>query len=154
MNFRIKEKLMLWISGSKKNLFQLNKLVQRWSFHSIYEAWVAYEMRKGVVQLYIKNNEVIFSLAWNIIFFDNFKSSCFEIFGNKEHGIFEPKSWWKYVYWLLKSSCFNLFGNGKYGLFLSQKVDGNMMFTDYWKVLVLNFSLIGNTVFFLEPRSW
>ena len=41
MNFRIKERLMLWISGSKTNLFQLNKLVQRWSFHSIYEAWVA-----------------------------------------------------------------------------------------------------------------
>ena len=31
--------------------------------------------------------------------------------------------------------------------FLSQKVDGKMIFTDYWKVLVLNFSLTGNTVF-------
>ena len=110
-------------------------------------------MRKGVVQLYIKNNEVIFSLAWNIIFFDNFKSSCFEIFGDKERDIFEPKSWWKYIYWLLKSSCFNFFGNGKYDLFLSQKIDGNMIFTDYWKVLVLNFSVMGNTVFF-EPGSW
>ena len=110
-------------------------------------------MRKGVVQLYIKNNEVIFSLAWNIIFFDNFKSSCFEIFGNKEHGIFEPKSWWKYdIYWLLKSSCFNLFGNGKYGLFLNQKVDGNMIFTNYWKVLVLNFPVMGNTVFFSAKK--
>ena len=137
----------------QKNLFQRNKLAQRWSFHSIYEDWAAHEMRNGVVQFYIKSNEVIFSLAWNIIFFDNFKSSCFEIFGNKEHGIFEPKSWWKYdIYWLLKSSCFNLFGNGKYGLFLSQKVDENMMFTDYWKVLVLNFSLIGNTVFFLSQE--
>ena len=37
--------------------------------------------------------------------------------------------------------------------FLSQKVDGKMIFTDYWKVLVLNFSLMGNTVFF-ESRSW
>ena len=74
MNFTIKEKLMLWISGSKKNLFQLNKLVQRWSFHRIYE---------------IKNI-----------------------------------------------------------VFLSLKVDGNMIFTDYWKVLVLNFSVMGNTVFF------
>ena len=73
MNFRIKEKLMLWISRSKKNLFQVNKSVQRWSFDSIYEAWVAYKMTKGVVQLYIKDNEVIFSLAWNIVFSDNFK---------------------------------------------------------------------------------
>ena len=32
-------------------------------------------------------------------------------------------------------------------VFLSQKVDGNMVFTDYWKVLVLTFSEMGNTVF-------
>ena len=70
---------MLWISGSKKNIFQLNKLVQRWSFHRIYET-------KNIV-------------------------------------------------------------------FLSLKADGNMIFTDYWKVLVLNFSVIGNTVFF-QPKNW
>ena len=28
-------------------------------------------MRKWVVQLYIKNNGVIFSLAWNVIFSDS-----------------------------------------------------------------------------------
>ena len=62
---------------------------------------------------------------------------------------FEPKSWWKDdIYWLLKSSCFELFDDGKYGLFLSQEVDGKMIFTGYWKVLVLNFSVMGNTVFF------
>ena len=91
MNFRIKEKLMLWISGIKKISFNA---------------------------------------------------------GDEKYGIFEPKNWWKYIYWLLKSSCFDLFGNGKYGLFLSQKVDGKMIFTDYWKGLVLNFSVMGNTVFF------
>ena len=32
-------------------------------------------------------------------------------------------------------------------VFLSQNVDGNMIFTDYWKVLVLIFSEMGNTVF-------
>ena len=37
--------------------------------------------------------------------------------------------------------------------FLSQKVDGKIIFTDYWKVFVLNFSVMGNTVFF-ESRSW
>ena len=66
---------------------------------------------------------------------------------------FSPKSWWKYIYWLLKSYCFELFGDAKYGLFLSQKVNRNMIFIDYWKVLVLNFSEIGNTVFF-EPKGW
>ena len=63
--------------------------------------------------------------------------------------IFESKRWWKDdIYWLLKSSGFEIFGLGKYGLFLSQKEDGKMIFTDYWKVLVLNFSKMGNTVFF------
>ena len=52
------------------------------------------------------------------------------------------------IYRLQKSSCFNLSGNRKHGLFLSQKAEGNMIFTDYWNVLVLNFSVIGNTVFF------
>ena len=63
--------------------------------------------------------------------------------------ILSQKSWWKYdIYWLLKSSYFILFGNGKYGLFLSQKVDWKMIFTDYWKGLVLNFSVMENSVFF------
>ena len=38
-------------------------------------------------------------------------------------------------------------------VFFSQKIDGNMIFTDCWKVLVLIFSGIGNIVFF-ESRSW
>ena len=88
-----------------------------WYFDSIYEAWVAYEMRKGVVQLYIKNNEVIFSLAWNIIFSDNFKVLVLKFLEMKNM------------------------------VFLSQNVDGNMTFTDYWKVLVITFSEMGNTVF-------
>ena len=58
-----------------------------------------------------------------------------------------------YVYWLLKSPCLEVSGDGKYGLFLSQKVNRKMIFADYWKILVLNFSEIGNTVFF-EPKSW
>ena len=32
-------------------------------------------------------------------------------------------------------------------VFFSKKVDGNMIFTDYWKVLALIFSGMGNTVF-------
>ena len=74
-------------------------------------------MRKRVVQLYIKNNEVTFSSTWNIIFSDNFKVLVLKFLEIKNM------------------------------VFLSQKVDGNMMFTDYWKVLVLTFSEMGNTVF-------
>ena len=54
-----------------------------------------------------------------------------------------------HVYWLPKGSCFEFFGNGKYGLLLSQKFDEMMIFTDYWKIFVLKFSVVGNTVFFL-----
>ena len=58
-----------------------------------------------------------------------------------------------HIYWLLKNSCFEIFGDGKYGLFVSQKVDGNMIFIDYLKVLVLNFTEMEIKVFF-EPKSW
>ena len=60
---------------------------------------------------------MIFSLAWNIIFSDN----------------------WKVL--VLK------FLEMKNMVFLSQKVDGNMIFTDYRKVLVLIFSEMRNTAF-------
>ena len=59
-----------------------------------------------------------------------------------------------HVFWLLKISCFEFFGDGKYGLLFGQKVDGNMVFTDYWKVLVLSFTKIKNTIVFFEPNSW
>ena len=59
---------------------------------------------------------------------------------------FEAKRLWKNDnYWLLKSSCFELFRDEKCGY-------GNKIFTDYWKVLVLRFSVTGNTVFFY-PKS-
>ena len=88
-------------------------------------------MRKGVVQLYIKSNGVIFSLAWNIIFSNNWKVLVLKFWGIKEYRNF-----------------------GKYGLFLSQKVDGNIVFTDYWKVLVLNFSVMGITAFFFSQKVY
>ena len=57
-----------------------------------------------------------------------------------------------HVYWLLRSSCFKIFGDGKYCLFSSQNVDANMVFIDYWKILVLNFSQIRNMVFFWAKK--
>ena len=67
---------------------------------------------------------------------------------------FEPKSWWKDdIYWLLKSSYFELFRDGKYVPCLTQKVDGKVVFTDHWKVLVLRFLEMRNTLTF-ERKSW
>ena len=37
--------------------------------------------------------------------------------------------------------------------FLSQEIDGKMIFTGYWEVLALDFSVMGNTVFF-QPKRW
>ena len=51
-----------------------------------------------------------------------------------------------------KEPLFWMFRGQKIRSFLSQKVDGNMMFTDYWKVLVLNFSVMGNKVFFEKKK--
>ena len=45
----------------------------------------------------------------------------------------------------------NFSGKENMGLFFFF-FDGNMVFTDYWKVLVLNFSEIKNTVFFWARR--
>ena len=126
---------------------------------------------------------MIFSLAWNIIFSDNWKVLVLKflemknmvflsqkvdgnmiftdyrkvlvlIFSEMRNTAFlEPKSWLKDdIYWLLKRSCFELFGDGKFGLFLSQEVGGKMIFTGYGELLVLNFSLMGNTVFFTGKK--
>ena len=68
---------------------------------------------------------------------------------------FKTESWWKDdIYWSLKSSCFELFRNEKCGLYLRQNVDGKMIFTGYWKVLIFSFSVIGNTVSILAKKSF
>ena len=54
--------------------FQQRKLVERCSFRSIYETCAAREIEEGdasALHKKHKNNEVIFSSAWNIIFTDN-----------------------------------------------------------------------------------
>ena len=90
----------------------------------------------------------------NMIFTDYWKFLFWSFREGEIRSFFEPKSWWKdNIYSLLKSSCFELFGDGKCGLFVSQQVDGKMIFTGYWQVLVLNFLVMGNTVFF-QPKSW
>ena len=82
-------------------------------------------MRRRVLQFYIKkNDEVIFSLAWNIMFTDNQKVLVLH-FLEMENVVF-----------------------------LTQKVDGKMIFTNYWKVLFLIFSGMGNTVFFYPKSLW
>ena len=58
-------------------------------------------MRRRVLQLYRKKNEVIISLAWNIMFNNNEKALVLNFLEVKNM------------------------------TFLSQRVDGNVIFTDY-----------------------
>ena len=53
--------------------------------------------------------------------------------------ITEKFLFWTFRWWEIRS-------------FLSQGADGKMIFTGYWKVLVLNFSVMRNTVFFLVKK--
>ena len=76
------------------------------------------------------------------------KSSCFEIFRDGKYGLFSSQNFDGKMVILLISENFLLWIFQRYGLFLSQKIVGKMIFTDYWKVLVLNFSVMGSTVFF------
>ena len=46
---------------------------------------------------------------------------------------------WTFRWWEIRS-------------FLSKEVNGKMIFTGYWEVLVLKFSVMGNTVFFSEKK--
>ena len=65
---------------------------------------------------------------------------------------FQAKNLVEILYLLITEKfCLELCIDGKYGLFLS--VHGKMIFTNYWKAPVLNFSKIENMVFF-EPKSW
>ena len=60
-----------------------------------------------------------------------------------------------YIVWILCDVFLEeLFGDGKDGLLFSQKVDGKMIFTGYWEVFVLNFSVMGSTVFYAVKKSW
>ena len=143
----------------KYGLFWAKKLVEIW-YLLITETFLLWTFRGvgNTVFLWDKNLMEIWYLRITEKFlFWNFREweirSCFEAKGSWKNGI----------YWFLKSSCFELFGDGKDGLFLRQKVNGKMIFPDYWKVLVLgyrkvlvlNFSLMGNIylVFFSFPWS-
>ena len=141
---------MLRISGGKRRSFSTQEVGRKKKLARCFKKWESYI---SVLKKKKKHNDRIFSLAWNIVYW-LLKKNCFEFFGNKKYVLFWAKKWWKFdTYWLLKGFCFELFGNGKYVLFWGQKVGGKMIFTDYWKVLVLNFSGMRNTVFF-EAKSW
>ena len=130
-----------------------------------------------------KNDEVIFSLAWNIMFTDNQKVVVLNFLeiknmvflSQKVDGKMISSDYWKFfllvfsrigytvIFWAIKlmerryllitEKLFVLnFSVMGIRSFLSQEVDGKMIFTVYWEVAVLNFSVMGNTVFFFSQN--
>ena len=103
-----------------------------------------------MLQLYIKkqkNDEVICSLAWDIIFTDYWKVLVlnFSVIGNTV--FFESRSWWKDdIYWLPRSSYFELFGNWKYGLFSAKRLIERWYLLGLFE-LSMTFQGLGNMAF-------
>ena len=67
---------------------------------------------------------------------------------------FESRNWWKILYLLITEKfLFWTFRWWAIRSFFESKNWWKMIFTDYWKVLILIFSVVENTVFF-ESKSW
>ena len=152
MNFRIKEKFILRISGGKGDIFQRRKLIEIRDLHNVLRTekviFQSSKKRKNKTKQN-KKQSVWYFIYHGISFTGCYRALVLNFLGMENTVFFEPKFWWKYdIYWYLKNSCFEIFGNGKYSLFLRQKVDGKMTFTHYSKALALNFLVMGNTVFF------
>ena len=108
---------------------------------------------KALLQPSKKNkNDRIFSLAWNIVYW-LLKSHCFEFYRGGKYGLFWAKNLMEMWYLLITEKLFWTFRVWEIQSFLRQKVKEKMIFTDYWNVLVLNFSGMENTIFF-EGKSW
>ena len=147
MNFPIKERLMLRISGGKRRTFSTLEVGRKKKLAQRFKKWESYMsvLKKKKKK---KDNYSILSLAWYIVYW-LLKGPCFEFFRDGKYGLFwakksmeiwyllitgkflfwtfpeweirpffDIKSWWKGdIYWLLESSSFQLFGDEKYGLF-------------------------------------
>ena len=106
--------------------------------------WKFFEIKNMVLLSKKVDGNIIFTSYWKVLVL------TFSEMGNT---VFSWAKKLTEIWYLLESPCFELFGDWKYGLFLSQEVDGKMIFTGYWEVLVLNFSMMGNTVFFFSQKT-
>ena len=72
LNFSIKEKLMLWISGSKRRSFSTQEVGRKWYFPSIYEACIIFSRseKDEISVLKKENDKMIIPLVWTIMFTD------------------------------------------------------------------------------------
>ena len=80
-------------------------------------------------------------------FFWPFRKWKYDLFfSQKVDGKMIFTDYWKFLFWT--------FQRRKIRSFLSQEVDGKMIITGYREVLVLNFSMVGNAIFFQSKNWW
>ena len=90
----------------------------------------------------------------NIIFTDYWKVLVLIILGMGNTVFFCAKKLMERWYLLItEKALFWTFRWWKTRSFLSQKVDRKMIFTGYWEVLVLNFSVMGNDIYLVFLSS-
>ena len=133
MNFSRKKKFILWVVWIKETL-------TLWISGRKKRSFSTEEVGRKIFSEHLRNLHVLRTQADDL---SVLKKTIRWYFLSMEY----------LVYWLMKSSCFELSVEEKYGILLNQKNDGIMIFADYYEVLVLNFSEMGNRVFF-ELKSW
>ena len=123
MNFQIKEKLILRIAVGKRRSFSVQEVGRKKKLARCFEKWESYYSPKKKTK---KQNKA--------------KKRC-DIFFSMEYCLLIAKGslFWIFLGWNIRS-------------LLRQNVDRNMTFTGYWKVLILNFSRMENTVFFWDKK--
>ena len=105
--------------------FQRRKLVERWSFFSLYETCMILRTEKDDLLVLKK------TVRWYFWTFMIWKVRCF-FWSNKLMKDYISFSGEYHFYWLVNGFCFKLFGGIKYGLFLIQNVDGKIIFAWYF----------------------
>ena len=104
-------------------------MVERWSFLSIYESCLIFEVPRKTIFPFSKKqwDDISFSMEYR---FYQVKVLALKFLEMGIRSFFDPKSWFKVMFSLA----------------------WNTMFSDYCKFLVLNFWEIGNTVYFW--KTW
>ena len=123
--------------GVKGDLFQCRKLVER-SFLSIYGT--NNNNPPPPIRWYFLWHGILYLLITEKLLFYTIRRWKYGLFWAKKlmgrwYLQITKKLFWPFRRWEIRSS-------------LSQKIDGKIIFTDYWKVFVLNFSEMENIVFF------
>ena len=146
--------LLKWLKETRFYKNKKKNIIKKWTLLSRQEVG----RKKKVARCFKKwklyfspqkkeNNDRIFSLAWNIVYW-LLKTHCFELFGGAKYSLFWAKKSMEIWYLLITEKfLFWTFRGWKIRSFLRQKVDGKMIFTGYWKVFVLSFSMMENAVF-------